>query len=217
MSVGSTSGLPTLAVGQVMPLVLTDAATGQVHEIVYVTGISSSTLTIERGMEGTSALTWAVGDYVACSTTAGSVLASNSVQATTETLDVTGTATINNPTFTGTPHGNPYDIASGVSGPIAASQVVLYTVSVRAIDIPANFAGSIALVGTAFTNAATFTINHNGSSVGTFAFAAGGTLATFATSAAFTLAIGDTISVNAPSTSDPTAANLAITLLASLA
>ncbi|MBW8067055.1 MAG: hypothetical protein GJU73_06360 [Ferrovum sp.] len=217
MSVGSTSGLPTLAVGQVMPLVLTDAATQQVHEIVYVTGISSSTLTIERGMEGTSALTWAVGDYVACSTTAGSVLASNSVQATTETLDVTGTATINNPTFTGTPHGNPYDIASGVSGPIAASQVVLYTVSVRAIDIPANFAGSIALVGTAFTNAATFTINHNGVAIGTLAFAAGGTVATFSTLAAFTLAVGDTVSVNAPSTSDPTAANLTITLFASLA
>jgi hypothetical protein len=200
-----------------MPLVLTDAATQQVHEIVYVTGISSSTLTIERGMEGTSALTWGVGDYVACSTTAGSVLASNSVQATTETLDVTGTATINNPTFTGTPHGNPYDISGGISGPITRSQYVLFLNCVRAMNIPANFAGSLAKVLVAFTSAATYTIYHNGTSVGSFAFAAGGTVATFATSSAFTLAIGDELTIQAPSTADSTASNLGITILASLA
>ena len=189
MSVGSTSGLPTLAVGQVMPLVLTDAATQQVHEIVYVTGISSSTLTIERGMEGTSALTWAVGDYVACGTTAGSVGTSTGV----------------------------YDIAGGVSGPIAGSQIVLYFLAVRALNIPANFAGSISEVLTAFTSAATYTIYHNGTSVGTISFAASGTAGTFSTSSAFTMAVGDNMTIQAPSTADATAANLAITILANLA
>lgn len=128
------------------------------------------------------------------------------------TLDVTGTATLNNPTFTGTPHGNPYDIASGVSGPIGASQYVLFFNAVRAINIPANFSGSIAKVLTSFTNAATFTIYHNGTSIGSFSFAASGTVATFATSSAFTLAVGDELTVQAPSTADATAANLGITI-----
>lgn len=128
------------------------------------------------------------------------------------TLDVTSSATINDPTFTGTPHGNPYDIASGVSGPIAGSQYVLFFNAVRSVNIPANFSGSIAKVLTSFTNAATFTIYHNGTSIGSFSFAASGTVATFATSSAFTLAVGDELTVQAPSTSDVTAANLGITI-----
>jgi len=93
MDVASTTGLPTLGSGEILPLVLTDAATGQVHEIVYCTGISSSTLTIQRGQEGTAPQAWLSGDYVSCDTTAGTVLTTNSVSATTETLDVTGNGT----------------------------------------------------------------------------------------------------------------------------
>lgn len=133
------------------------------------------------------------------------------------TLDVTGTATLNDPTFTGTPHGNPYDQGSGVSGPIAASQTVLYSLAVRSFTIPTNFGSSLAKVLTAFTSAATYTIYHNGTSVGTISFAASGTVGTFSTVTAFTLAVGDSLTVVAPSTADATAANLNITLEASLA
>ena len=133
------------------------------------------------------------------------------------TLNVTSSATINDPTFTGTPHGNPYDQGSGVSGPIAASQTVLYALAIRSFTIPTNFGSSLAEVLTAFTSAATYTIYHNGTSVGTISFAASGTAGTFSTVTAFTLAVGDSLTVVAPSTADATAANLSITLEASLA
>ncbi len=113
--------------------------------------------------------------------------------------------------------GLPYDIAGGISGPIAGSQYVLYFDAVREVNIPADFAGSLASVLTAFTDAATYTIYHNGTSVGTISFAASGTSGTFSTSSAFTLAIGDSLTIQAPSTADATAANLAITILANLA
>ena len=190
MNVSTASGLPSsLASGEIIPIVLTSASNNTVHEIVYVTAISGTTLTITRGEEGTSALSWSIGDYVACGTTAGSVGTSTGV----------------------------YDIAGGVSGPIAGSQIVLYFIAVRALNIPANFAGSLCVVGTAFTNAATYTIYHNGTSVGTISFAASGTTGTLSTASAFTLAVGDTLTIQAPSTADATAANLSITILASLA
>ena len=90
MSVSSTTGLPSsLASGQFIPMILTSAAApGTVYEIVYVTGISGSSLTITRGQEGTSALNWNASDIVFSSNTA----------------DTTGAqegGTFSNPTITG--------------------------------------------------------------------------------------------------------------------
>jgi len=94
MTVGSATGLPTLTTGQVLPLVLTSSSDNTVHEIVYVTAISSNTLTIERGQEGTAGNTWAIGDYVSCDTTAGSVVASGD-DVSFGTVDATGLITAN--------------------------------------------------------------------------------------------------------------------------
>ena len=221
MTVATTTGLPSsLASGQFIPLILTPASyPGSVYEIVYVTGISGANLTVTRGEENTSALTWNTGDILYSTNTAGT------------------TAPLEGPNFTGpvtsagliTANGGidlalgqpvtgiPYDIASGVSGPIGASQYVAYFLSPRSINIPANFSGSLASVLTSFTSAATFTIYHNGTSVGTISFAASGTVGTFSTATAFTLAVGDELTIQAPSTADSTAANLAITIEASLA
>jgi len=77
LSLSSSAGLPTLATGQIMPLTLNDAATGLVYEIVYVTAISGSNVTVERAQEGTGAQSWNTGDYVRCSPTAGTVAAIN--------------------------------------------------------------------------------------------------------------------------------------------
>lgn len=73
LTLASSANLPTLGTGQVMPFTLNDAATRQVFEIVYVTAISGSTLTVERGQEGTSAQSWSVGDYAYAAPTAGTV------------------------------------------------------------------------------------------------------------------------------------------------
>lgn len=73
LTLASSANLPTLSAGQVMPLTLNDAATGQNYEIVYVTAITGVTLTVTRAQEGTGALTWNVGDYAFCPPTAGTV------------------------------------------------------------------------------------------------------------------------------------------------
>lgn len=66
----SATNLPTLAAGQIMPLTLNDKATRTVFEIVYVTAISGTTLTVIRGQEGTAAQNWNAGDYAYSTQTA---------------------------------------------------------------------------------------------------------------------------------------------------
>jgi hypothetical protein len=73
VTLASSANLPTLTAGQIMPLTLNDAATGQSYEIVYVTAISGVSLTVTRAQEGTGALNWNVGDYTFCAPTAGTV------------------------------------------------------------------------------------------------------------------------------------------------
>jgi hypothetical protein len=73
LTLASSTNLPTLSAGQIMPLSLNDAATGQSYEIVYVTAITGVTLTVTRAQEGTGALTWNVGDFAFCGPTAGTV------------------------------------------------------------------------------------------------------------------------------------------------
>jgi hypothetical protein len=73
LTLASSTNLPTLSAGQIMPLTLNDAATGQNYEIVYVTAISGVTLTVERAQEGTGDLNWSIGDYAFCAPTAGTV------------------------------------------------------------------------------------------------------------------------------------------------
>ena len=225
LTVSSTTGLPSsLASGQFIPMTLTPASSpGSAYEIVYVTGISGSTLTVTRGEEGTSALNWNTGDILYSTNTAqttGTSMGSPSTDFQTNTLTASGLITANdgiNITTSGPFTGLPCDIASGISGPIAGSQVVFDFIAVRAVNIPANFAGSLANVRTSFTNSATYTIYFQGTDIGTLSFAAGGYNGTFSTASAFTLVVGDTLQIVAPSTPDPTAANLAITILANLA
>lgn len=73
LTLASSTNLPTLTTGQVMPLTLNDAATGGIYEVVYVTAISGVTLTVERAQEGTGALNWSLGDWAYCAPTAGTV------------------------------------------------------------------------------------------------------------------------------------------------
>ena len=202
MTVATTTGLPSsLASGQFIPLILTPASSpGSVYEIVYVTGISGANLTVTRGEENTSALTWNTGDILYSTNTAG----------TTQSTSPSS--------FTNTP----YDIASGVSGPISASQYVMFFVATRLTNIPAyNNNNFLARVITSFTNSATFTIYHNSggtvTTIGTFTFPAGSTIATFSATSVVELLIEDYLFIQAPSTADPTAANLAITIMATLA
>lgn len=120
MSVSSTTGLPSsLSSGQFIPMVLNPAsAPGTVYEIVYVTGISGSSLTISRGEEGTAAQNWNASDIVF----------------STNTADTTGSqegGTFANPTLTGsvtipnaTANNNPVALGQFGSSPLYTSSSV---------------------------------------------------------------------------------------------
>lgn len=71
LAAGSGSKFPTLSAGQVFTLTLTDAATGQITEIMLCTSRASDSLTVERAQEGTTALAWTTGDFANNFITAG--------------------------------------------------------------------------------------------------------------------------------------------------
>ena len=107
----------------------------------------------------------------------------------------------------------PYDIASGLAGKPGASALVLIFSAPRAVSFAGNFANSKGTAGVNPTVTATYTINKNGSGIGTIAVSTGGVV-TFTTSsgAAQALAIGDRLTVVAPSSQDATLADVAFTL-----
>jgi hypothetical protein len=73
LTLASTYGLPSsIPAGYYLALTLNDAATKQNFEIVYATAISGATLSgLLRAQEGTSALSWGVGDFAYNPPTAG--------------------------------------------------------------------------------------------------------------------------------------------------
>lgn len=71
ISIASASGFPTLTAGQTLALTLVDAATYSKFEVVYCTAISTTTLTVARGQEGTTAQAYNTGDYIFDAVTAG--------------------------------------------------------------------------------------------------------------------------------------------------
>lgn len=71
VTAGTGSRFPTPAVDQAFTVTLNDQATGDVYEVMLCTGITGDTLTVERAQEGTTAVAWAAGDFVANFLTAG--------------------------------------------------------------------------------------------------------------------------------------------------
>lgn len=73
LAAGTGALFPSPGAGQAFPLTFIDAATGNLAEIVYCTARSTDTLTIVRGQEGTTALSWLAGDLADHFVTAGSL------------------------------------------------------------------------------------------------------------------------------------------------
>lgn len=72
ITLSSAANLPaSIPSGQFLVITLNDQATRQNFEIVYATAISGATLTVQRGQEGTAALSWGVGDFAYSPPTAG--------------------------------------------------------------------------------------------------------------------------------------------------
>ena len=121
-TLASSTNLPTLASGQMMPLTLNDVATGLVYEIVYVTDISGATLTVERAQEGTTAQNWNVGDYAFVAPTAGTDAPSGGNPANTFLVanGASGNDAIN--------YGQTVDYVTGVSADQTISPTAFETV-----------------------------------------------------------------------------------------
>lgn len=64
LATGGGAAFPTVGGGQVFTVTLTDAATGEINEVMYCTARTVDTLTVERAQEGTTAHTWTTGDFV---------------------------------------------------------------------------------------------------------------------------------------------------------
>ncbi len=109
----------------------------------------------------------------------------------------------------------PAYVSGSWSGSPGANQVVERYIFATPVTFPAGLAGSYGTAGTAATAAASFAIDKNGAAVGTMAFAAGATSASFAMASATRFAGGDVLTIVAPASPDATLANLAWTLAGS--
>jgi hypothetical protein len=111
---------------------------------------------------------------------------------------------------------NPSYVSGAWSGKPGAAQIVQRYIFATPVTFPAGLAGSYGTAGAAATAAASFVLTKNGSNVGTMAWAAGATNATFTMGTATIFAGGDVLTVTAPGTPDTTLADLAWTLAGTL-
>ena len=133
LSLSSSANLPVLGPGEVMPLTLNDAATGLVYEIVYVTAISGTTLTVERAQEGTTAQNWSSGDYAFVSPTADTVapVAGTHSPVASETLPAVNHLVVTPGTLTAAIDLTLNDQAAAGSGVTAFGSASAYDVTVQ--------------------------------------------------------------------------------------
>lgn len=191
----------------------------------YYGGIINNNGTATTVAGGTIALTASATNYVSVTPTGSIVLSTTGWTPGAfpiRTL-VTGASAITTDTdsrgfFFITTTGKDYDIAGGIPGLPTASQVVARYTLARAIQFPLNFAGSYWSAGTAPAAAATFTVESNGTSIGTINFAAAATTATFTTvsTGVTNVTAGSIITIVAPATADTALANASGTLLGTL-
>lgn len=106
----------------------------------------------------------------------------------------------------------PYDMTGFLNGKPQASEVILRTIVVRPIVIPANFANSLAKCSVSATVSTVLTITKNGAPVGTITFAAGVLTGVFSTTVQLSYAIGDQLAVVAPASIDATFSDFVITI-----
>lgn len=110
-----------------------------------------------------------------------------------------------------------YDVGGFVPGAPDDGATVFIHAAARAISFPANFGASKGKCLTNPTSTAAFDVKKNGSSIGTISINTSGVF-TFTTSGgtAQSLAVGDVLTVIAPSPADATLADVAYTLIATI-
>lgn len=108
--------------------------------------------------------------------------------------------------------GAPYDLGCTFPGQPTSGAIILRYPVPRAVRFQAGFPSSKGVAGTAPSAAVTFTIRKNGTQFGTLDFAAGATTATFTAAADTDFAVGDVLTVVAPSPADTALADIGFAL-----
>lgn len=106
----------------------------------------------------------------------------------------------------------PYNVGAFAAGVLGPSELFFAHAFPYAVEIASSAPNSQAVAHTAATGSTTVTINKNGSSIGTIAWASSGTVGVFTFASSVTFAAGDVISLVAPSSADATLADISITL-----
>jgi len=106
----------------------------------------------------------------------------------------------------------PAYVSGSWPGMPGANQVIERYIFAGAVTFPAGLGGSFGVAGTAATATSAFTIDKNGSAIGTMTFAASATAPVFSMASTEGFAAGDVMTIAAPATPDATLANLAWTL-----
>jgi hypothetical protein len=103
----------------------------------------------------------------------------------------------------------PWEVGNFIDGAPTNGQVLMRFIAARTITFPANFTLNQFNAGVAATSSAVFTVNKNGTQVGTATVAASGTTATWASTGAVEVIYnaGDVGTFVGPSTADATLAN----------
>jgi hypothetical protein len=107
----------------------------------------------------------------------------------------------------------PYDLTCSLPGKPGPSAIVMLFTFTRNVAFAANFGGSAGTVGTDPTGTATYTVNKNGSSIGTVVVSTLGVV-TFTTTGGATESFvsGDRMTIVAPSSQDATLSDAAFTI-----
>jgi hypothetical protein len=144
---------------------------------------------------GTFAVTWGSGQIPAANLGSGSASATKVLQGDSSWVD------------------RPYVIPVQFEAP-TASQTARHVIpgGVGTVSIATNCPNCTFSIGTAATATTTFTLKKNGSSFGTVAVTSGGSVTWTVTTTTFTS--GDVITIVAPASPDPTAAQIAMSLYA---
>jgi hypothetical protein len=108
--------------------------------------------------------------------------------------------------------GRPIAVAMFLAGTGTNGEQALRFVVPVAFSVPSGGAGSAGSARVAATSSTTYTAKKNGTSFGTFAWAAAGTAATLTIGSTTAFAAGDVLTIDGPATADATLADIAITI-----
>lgn len=187
--------------------------------IITINAPSSSNLTLANGTGGTTQVQYNANGVLSGSPSFTYVAGTSTLSVGTVSV---GTAlkfsdgTTMTTAASSSSSGLPIDIAGSCIGKPIAAVAIMRFVANRAFTMPAGLTGSIATASVTATAASAFSLQKNGTQIGSVTYGAGATTGTLSMASAQTFAPGDLITLIAPSAIDATLADFQFTLAGTL-